>query len=155
VSKMLLADNLRPSGRIRKEDGGCPDDLLLEKSLMGERVKEGGRDLVRRCEGVRPRTWVPESSGKRSGVEAVLLSRKADSLLIEELRLREPSRGRGVGASSVPYAPSEAFDVSLEPPKSEPLRRSIDLPLKVEGMMRSVMTQPAGSELHQSGYSGN
>jgi len=101
---MLLADILRPSGRIRNEDGGCPEDLLLEKSLMGERVKDGGRDFVRRCEGVRPRTWVAESSAKRSGVEAVLLSRKAESLLIEELRLREPSLGRdvGVGVSSVP-----------------------------------------------------
>ena len=93
MSRMLLADILLPSGRIRNEDGGCPEDLLLEKSLMGERVKEGGRDLVRRCEGVRPRAWVAESSAKRSGVEVVLLSRKADSLLIEELRLREPSLG--------------------------------------------------------------
>jgi len=43
---MLPVDSLAVSVRIRKEDGGWPAERLLENSLVGERVSDGGRDFV-------------------------------------------------------------------------------------------------------------
>lgn len=88
---MLLLDILAGSVRIRKDDGGWPADLLLENSLIGERVSDGGRDLVSLREGVRPPMdcAVLSWSAKTVGDELrQVLCRKLASRLSELLRRR-------------------------------------------------------------------
>jgi hypothetical protein len=71
VSSTLLEDSRRALAGMRKDEGGWPEERLLEKSLIyGDRGKDGARDLLSLREGARP---LLESSSGRSAMTGSFL----------------------------------------------------------------------------------